>query len=180
MNAKLKEYITKEQVTMYSCIVGLFKFLDYKSKQRFDKQKIGELRTLYIQGSNPSISKQITDIASPYASKLVIEHLNLSKKSQYQVEQDKDFITLTSNNGTYIIVDLMQCNCAFMKQYLLPCKHIFYCRRLNNVELFLPSMINNRWLSAENDTLKDLMPLHNSPVYLTDIHNIEKAAKKSN
>ncbi len=54
MNATLKEYIIKEQVTMHSCIVGLFKFLEYKSKQRFDKQKIGELRNLYIQGSKPN------------------------------------------------------------------------------------------------------------------------------
>lgn len=48
-------------------------------------------------------------------------------------------------DGLEINVDPLQCGCAFWSSMMLPCRHIIAVRKLNNLNLFDLTLINERW-----------------------------------
>jgi hypothetical protein len=93
----------------------------------------------------PTVINEIYEYASDYAAKIIIQRLKAAEQCQYQINEiDEQSIQLTSTNDTYTVGDLSACTCREYNNWLLPCKHIFFCRNLKNIPLFDKTLIINR------------------------------------
>lgn len=45
--------------------------------------------------------------------------------------------------------DTPACDCGDNSSMQLPCRHIFYARKVNNLQLFKPTMVDSRWLPGQ-------------------------------
>ncbi|CAK9291595.1 unnamed protein product [Gordionus sp. m RMFG-2023] len=46
-----------------------------------------------------------------------------------------------ATEGQQIVVDQNQCNCGLTKSLLLPCMHIFFYRKKNDINIFTPNLV---------------------------------------
>ena len=153
MNAKVKSFFKNKQ-SMAQCLSALQKFIEWKQEQLSDKQHAQMSKSSRIQINDNNLDKKmlnkIQDEATQYASKLIINQLRSVFHCKYEVQYsltDRDNITLTSTNGSYLVQTKNHCTCAEFSQLMLPCKHIFYVRNMLLMPLYESEMLINRYVS---------------------------------
>lgn len=62
-------------------------------------------------------------------------------------------IAATGTRNARIITSANTCDCRFFTSYGLPCKHIMKFRAHNELELFEPTICNNRWQKERLKTI---------------------------
>jgi hypothetical protein len=154
MNSKVKSFFKNKQ-SMVQCLSSLMSFLEWKVSQLKEKHYKQLSKQSRLQNTDLRLRKKmlnnIQDIATPFASKIIIDNIRSIHYCDYQTNlinnTDIDNVCLTSNNGSYTINDQLTCNCSQFLQYKLPCRHVFYVRQLYALPLFVENMLINRYAS---------------------------------
>ena len=152
---------------MHECLEGIFNYILFKDNQTTSNDLIAQIKTTRIQTieRNPKIN-ELLDICTTYASKLIVKQLKSSELCKYSIiDSTQSTISLTSNNSTYHVQNLRSCTCSIFTTFSIPCKHIFFCRRLKNVDIFDLSLIENRWKKVEFQNKVTINDLNSSNIY---------------
>lgn len=94
----------------------------------------------------------ISSSCTEYATKLMIEQLNVSSKIEYEVqpptELEEDVEVIYGSHHHLVHIKEATCSCAFYKTMGLPCRHIFVAKRKLNLPIFEESMVQKCWLAS--------------------------------
>ena len=162
---------------MSECIDGLFQFLEFKSNSRQFKQLLNRNKVRKFAPANTDpVIRLILRSCSNYASSIIVKSYRTSIASNYKYIKLDNYIKIDSIKDTYYTTDLEtnpKCTCLASTSMLMPCKHIFYLRRVEGLEIFDESMINLRWkknIDPENKT-----PIPSSLTRIIRIPNLNAA-----
>ena len=152
-NSKLKQFIKKNS-KMSDCIQGLLSYLNFKSKQKIHKDYINRTKTIkQVIGSTDEVIQSIYKTCTSYSASIVSKSYRTSLVSDCKYRQVDGEIQVFSTQDTYIVSKFESvaptCTCLSSTNMLLPCKHIFFLRRIQNKEIFNPEMIPERWVNSK-------------------------------
>lgn len=88
-----------------------------------------------VHQSGDEVHRKYRQHLTQYAFNLVVQQLS-------QVVKESDELC-----AKYAAAE-EDCTCPFRKQYLLPCRHIFWKKEQSNVSLYDETLITNRWQKA--------------------------------
>jgi len=151
INSKLKMFIRKHS-KMDDCLNGLFNYIDFLKRKYLFNAYI--TRSKIIKYHDVEESEPIIDEFYKHTTKTLANYLLVQfqcSKFEYEVEEfdptntELDELTIHSTKNFYSISGLQnssqKCSCHSFKSNNLPCKHIFFVRRLLKLKEFEPSMI---------------------------------------
>lgn len=95
-----------------------------------------------------SVEALFTERLTPFALKLTLKQLSLSKALEVTVDSDGSNVT-TIADGQEALVSAESCICAFQRTIGLPCRHVFAARRCLQQPLFTADGIWKRWLKQD-------------------------------
>ena len=153
LNSLLKNFI-KRKTTLDKCLLGVFKLDEYLRK-KYSFNEFNQ-RTKIIIDRTQNKDKFIDSIYSlftPYAAKIVHDAYSTSSIASYKVEFNNQNVTLTSSKNTSIVNDYRSdkptCSCFDFGCSLLPCRHIIYIRKEQNLVIITQEMVNERWMKRK-------------------------------
>lgn len=189
VNSKLKMFIRKHS-KMDECLNGIFNYIDFLNRKYsfnayLTRSKIIKYKD--VEANDPIIDEFYKSTTKTLANYLLVQYQ--SSKFEYEVEeydsanQDLNELTIYSSKNFYTVSDLREnnqkCTCHNYKSNSLPCKHIFYVRRLLKLKEFESTMIPERFrLSYASSFIYKGSRNRKSVVTLDDCDNIEESAPK--
>nr|XP_047141062.1 zinc finger SWIM domain-containing protein 1-like [Hydra vulgaris] len=110
---------------------------DHKAINVFHKRPV----ILYEPGS---VEESYKKLLIPYAFSFVLKELELASevRSLKKLPQNQYEVTTTYAK---LKVTVLSCDCGFRSAMLLPCRHIFAVRKVEEVDLFNRTLCSPRW-----------------------------------
>lgn len=176
INGKLKQVISRHS-SLEDFISNFFVILtalrterDHKAAVMFQKVKV----VPYDKGSPESdYSKLLTS----YASSFVIKQIQLVHKVKGIKESSGQYVVNTSEGDK--IVSLSDCDCAFRKSMLLPCRHMLALRIMLKEPIFDAALCERRWTAEYYRSTQRLFSTHSSQPSLSVIESAKQKRKLS-
>ncbi len=191
INSKLKMFIRKNS-KIDDCLTGLLKYIDFlKNKYMFNAYLTRSKIIKYNDNEeqDPIINDFYQSTTKTLANYLLVQY-QLSKFS-YDVEdcdrddQELDELTIFSDKNTHTISGLQKsnqnCTCHNFVSNSLPCKHIFFVRRLLNRKVFESYMIPERYqLNYSSNFIFKATRSRKSLVTMTECESTKDSPKLNN
>ncbi|XP_065679758.1 zinc finger SWIM domain-containing protein 1 [Hydra vulgaris] len=127
---------------------------DHKAINIFHKRPV----ILYEPGS---VEESYKKLLTPYAFSFVLKELELASevRSLKKLPQNQYEVTTTYAK---LKVTVLSCDCGFRSAMLLPCRHIFAVRKVEEVDLFNRTLCSPRWsldyYKSKHHVAKSLAP----------------------
>ena len=134
--------------------------------------------------SNDSVIRDIYKSCSNYAADYVINSYRTSLISNYNYVEIDNTYKIKSTKDTYYINSLLStCTCLSSSNMILPCKHIFFLRRIKNLNIFDIEMIPIRWQNSvyNEKTSNDLTDIPNfqQTIIIPNLNSVNSINKNS-
>lgn len=91
-----------------------------------------------------SAEYEICKTLTPYAAKFVIKQLDLSREMTTEFNSFSEYYTFNYLDME-VQASAITCQCNFYEYTLMPCRHMFYIRNINDILLFDGSSIDPTW-----------------------------------
>jgi hypothetical protein len=151
LNSVIKKFI-KKRSKMTNCLRDMFRFLKHVHDSVAFKQTNLKYKTRKIVNvSKNDVRNQIFSSCSSYIAKILLQALKEGQACKYKVtySDDNEDATLESQKNKVTVSkyesDEPKCSCHLSLSLMVPCKHIFFIRKLHSLILFQSSWIHPRW-----------------------------------
>jgi hypothetical protein len=104
-------------------------------------------------------------ICTPNSAAIIVDEYRKSNKSTYLVEKSlTNEIHLKTPHNTYIVrnsdTNVPTCNCTEAVNYMIPCRHVFYCKRITEAEVVMEDLVPARWRNKSYETEEEIVNYH--------------------
>jgi hypothetical protein len=130
-----------------------------KQLMRFDEQSIACMRNeetiaSFTRAYNVCFpddeDRELSTNLTVYGQELLRKQIALSRNTKYSIAEEKEsgVFSVTFGNQPPHHTSIVQCDCAFMRRFRLPCRHIFSLRSHCKLTLVDISSVNPRFLKV--------------------------------
>ncbi|XP_057330811.1 uncharacterized protein LOC130671119 [Microplitis mediator] len=149
LNGKIKDCIQRH-CTMVDFTKAFFQFIHHRQYESDHKRANEFMKKSVVPLSSTEDEIKYEKLLSGYAFSQVKKELISSSLVSLVLKDEKEKKHFSSYNEDNIIVTLSECQCVFWTSMMLPCKHIFAVRKINNISLFDSELCANRWFTDNN------------------------------
>ena len=140
-NSKVKT-VLDHHCSLESFVSGFFQVLNCLRNERNHKAVLQYQKVKINDFAKYSVQSKYETLLTSYALSFVLE--NIKKSEKVSLENQAGFYLSKSSVGT-VNVTPSSCTCLFSKSMLLPCEHLFRCRKEENLNLYEDTLCAQRW-----------------------------------
>ncbi|XP_064622580.1 uncharacterized protein LOC135484821 [Lineus longissimus] len=147
---KLKMNLNSSK-TLAECIHELVQLSETKKGQIKHKTNIGSCSISYDATELSAEGHAIYETCSPFAAEKIVVELKGMRRMHTTFKstplKGNGYAVQSASGGSVFSVcsDMKTCSCHFFKNHGLPCRHIFFVRKVESTELFIPDLVSRRW-----------------------------------
>lgn len=140
-NSKVKT-VLDHHCSLEMFVSGFFQVLNCLRNERNHKAVLQYQKVKINNFENDSVQSKYETLLTSYALSFVLENI---KKSEKVLIENKAGLYLAKSSAGIVNVTPSSCSCLFSKSMLLPCEHLFRCRKEENLTLFEDTLCDQRW-----------------------------------